>query len=619
VAYSHSNIVTKALIECVECKSGISTSNAETSFNESKGRGSGRTSVNALPVLFTLSQMASGDGGTEAQRVLGFLDLPGGPETMEKTTFPTVEKQITLPIRAACDKALYDMLVEEVRLTLHDDSDHFNRWIHSVTEGGDLCESEYPQIFVSMDMGWNKRSSGRRYDSLSGHCCLVGQRTRRPILKAVKSKFCRYCSAHARKQEESEQEVIVGNHVCPHNHDGSSGSMESLALVDMIKELWFKYHVAVDRIVTDDDSSMAANCRRSSEQNDKGMLPHPIKEPMFVADPAHRKKTLRNKLYKLLSQKKDDRLDLSAMDIVRLCKNFIYYIRSSTNMDEDERVRKAAVIYEHHFDCHDYCGNFCRRKLELETGDDEQSEKFYRCKVRNKELYVRIKSIIDEYITKDRLAELTHGKDTNVNECLNQVIAWFAPKNKTYGGSYSLENRVSIAVGVFNKGYLAFFSNLLERLGIQPTEGQLAYFRSQDKDRNRRRQLQTTAEHKKKRQKTVYEKLRQHTENAKKALARAEKAEYRAGVAVEPIQDTVRPCKCGSITHKTRRHRLCPMNPQRLATTIEHGEDVDQNTEEQSLFDSLPLASGRSQEIDALAVETITEEFDLDTNEVNDS
>ena len=36
-------------------------------------------------------------------------------------------------------------------------------------------------LTVSYDMGWNKRSSGHRYDSLSGHAFIIDAYTRRII------------------------------------------------------------------------------------------------------------------------------------------------------------------------------------------------------------------------------------------------------------------------------------------------------------------------------------------------------------------------------------------------------------------------------------------------------
>ena len=69
----------------------------------------------------------------------------------------------------------------------------------------------------------------------------------------------------------------------------------------------------------------------------------------------------------------------------------------------------------------------------------QQSERLYRCKTKDKDLYERLAKIIARFITFDRLKEGAHGMDTNVNESLNNTISYFAPKNRVS----LLRNKVS--------------------------------------------------------------------------------------------------------------------------------------------------------------------------------
>ena len=89
----------------------------------------------------------------------------------------------------------------------------FNNW----TEG------ERDDIFVGLrvayDMGWQKKSSGRRYDSLSGHCFLFGLETKKIIGMKIFSKVCSICDNKKRKGPPPQ-------HECPKNWEGSSGAME---------------------------------------------------------------------------------------------------------------------------------------------------------------------------------------------------------------------------------------------------------------------------------------------------------------------------------------------------------------------------------------------------------
>ena len=60
-------------------------------------------------------------------------------------------------------------------------------------------------INVSFDMGWQKRSTGRNYDSRSGHAFLIGLNTKKVIASIVYSKECRKCSAHEKLADENWQ------------------------------------------------------------------------------------------------------------------------------------------------------------------------------------------------------------------------------------------------------------------------------------------------------------------------------------------------------------------------------------------------------------------------------
>ena len=51
------------------------------------------------------------------------------------------------------------------------------------------------KLTVTYDMGWQKRSSGRRYDSSSGHAFIIGARIKGIIGMVLYSKACRKCDA----------------------------------------------------------------------------------------------------------------------------------------------------------------------------------------------------------------------------------------------------------------------------------------------------------------------------------------------------------------------------------------------------------------------------------------
>ena len=153
-----------------------------------------------------------------------------------------------------------------------------------------------------MDMGWQKRSRGRKYDSNSRHAFSIALTNRKPVGMCLRNKYCRICSIWQTKQKEAPV------HNCKRIHIGSSGSMESSALIEMVEWLFFEKFCIVEYVVTDDDSKMKAHTKWSNadwarhfnlpvpgdKDRSSGMLRYPCYQPDFLADLAHRKKTLRN-------------------------------------------------------------------------------------------------------------------------------------------------------------------------------------------------------------------------------------------------------------------------------------------------------------------------------------
>lgn len=110
---------------------------------------------------------------------------------------------------------------------------------------------------------------------------------------------------------------------------GSSGSVEPLAVLAMVKEMFGTHQVIISTLVTDDDSSIKAKLKWSDEDHvinnnttevptiingngnvvdrpNHGGLPGNMPQPTFVADPNHRKKTLKGVLCKLAASRVAD-------------------------------------------------------------------------------------------------------------------------------------------------------------------------------------------------------------------------------------------------------------------------------------------------------------------------
>ena len=70
-------------------------------------------------------------------------------------------------------------------------------------------------------MVWQKRSSGRRYDSSSGYAFIIGGISKGIIGMVIYSKAFLKCDAMDNKVEETEE------HECPKKFEGSSKIMEA--------------------------------------------------------------------------------------------------------------------------------------------------------------------------------------------------------------------------------------------------------------------------------------------------------------------------------------------------------------------------------------------------------
>jgi hypothetical protein len=193
------------------------------------------------------------------------------------------------------------------------------------------------------------------------------------------------------------------------------------------------------------------------------------------------------------------------------------------------------AVLEHHFDEHKYCGNWCPRKRQT----NEQlasSDRYYRCKTKDAKLYATLHNLISRFVTLERLREVGHSMDTQVNESLNNTIAWLAPKNKCYGGSQSLNNRISIAVGISTLGYNKFFVRMFHALGITMTPNIQHFLDVKEKKRSRRIAKAKTREAKKDRNKSRYDKLRKE-ERLKRMAKKRKDGTYRTGMNMDDDDD----------------------------------------------------------------------------------
>lgn len=123
-------------------------------------------------------------------------------------------------------------------------------------------------------MGWQKRSTGRLYDSLSGHGFIFGCKTGNIIGFCVKSKACSVCS------NTNSLNIPAEEHDCQVNWSGASGAMEAGVALEVCIALHDDsgFNVYIDSITSDDDSTMRAHLQyeRIAESSQIASPPPPF-------------------------------------------------------------------------------------------------------------------------------------------------------------------------------------------------------------------------------------------------------------------------------------------------------------------------------------------------------
>ena len=326
-----------------------------------------------------LAAFYCGTGPDGTARNNAFMGVPGC-KSWERSCHNHSSK-VTKLIRSVVDKVIDNALREEItasiRLKLEHLSDEEKN--KAITAYFNKDKDNIPDaikkigLIFSYDMGWQKRSTGKIYDSLSGHAFIIGAITGKVIGYKVKSKSCSKCKTANTLDIDAEE------HDCQINFDGSSGAMEAAVALELCIQLHDgEYDVYVEKIVSDDDSTMRAHLRHVSQG---GKLPDRIPPPIFLADPSHRIKVMAKPLFKMAKSESKDPERCKKIDALRLKKYIGCWIYQNRNLPIEEFMAKTSAPVEHLFNCHEWCDHqWCwakeleLKKMELVTAN-KTSEK----------------------------------------------------------------------------------------------------------------------------------------------------------------------------------------------------------------------------------------------------
>ena len=186
------------------------------------------------------------------------------------------------------------------------------------------------------------------------------------------------------------------------------------------------------------------------------------------------------------------------------------------SIDADEIVDAQ---YFAKLDTHDDAANvFSNTELEdlkkRELALMERNERgYYRSKLEHAELYTQMSAVYQPYIKEEMLEMLRHPWSTQTNEAMNQSVAAYAPKGKTFSLTDSLDTRVSIAGSIQIVGYFKFWDQVFRKLNIVMDPNLRKHLQSRDRIKKKKSEKQKTKEGNKLRGEKKYEKLNKSTED----------------------------------------------------------------------------------------------------------
>ncbi|XP_058789690.1 uncharacterized protein LOC131663346 [Phymastichus coffea] len=321
------------------------------------------------------------------------------------------------------------------------------------------------RLIGGLDNGWQRRGTGRSYNSSSGHTSMRARQSGKMIGRAGRTKKCAKC---ARERNPTD-------HDCRLNYNKSSKSMEA----DMAKELIIdnsllnKYNAMISVLIMDDDSSTICALRREAEE--------------FIekwSDMNHAKKNLTKKLIPLkMSQK--------VQDYFSNC----FSIAIQQNRSNADGVRAALLsIVPHAFGEHNQCGKWCKYS--------ELGEKYVHVNLPHGKpladinLRVKLSEIFSKF--SNDAHKLAPCGSTQGNESFNNVVASKHPKHRHYAGSESFVVRVAAAVCQWNLGTV-YVVHVNLKLGLPPGHFAMQYRQTKDQKRKRKAVEASTIQKKRKR------------------------------------------------------------------------------------------------------------------------
>ena len=197
--------------------------------------GKGSITDSEINIRAIMAAFYCGTGAGDIGNVASFLGISGG-KSWERSFGNHAPKMCKL-ITSVVNGVIATSLKNEIRATIKYELEKAKYSTEEIDKAINAFFSNdhenIPELIrkvgltISYDMGWQKRSTGKVYDSMSGHGFIFGVHTGNIIGYRVKSKSCAICNkANFMKQKPPA-------HDCTINWEGASGGMEAGVALEM--------------------------------------------------------------------------------------------------------------------------------------------------------------------------------------------------------------------------------------------------------------------------------------------------------------------------------------------------------------------------------------------------
>ncbi|XP_055999332.1 uncharacterized protein LOC125677071 [Ostrea edulis] len=312
-----------------------------------------------------------GYGTTHVNALLAALNIPGITDKSLKKR----EREVGEHLEEMAGQSCNEILQEEMKLTAGD-------------------------ITVSFGGAWQKRGTGRGYNSLTGHASLFGEKTKKVVSFSSKSKKCRICSVATTKG------VPPRKHNCRRNWHGSAKAMEPAMACEMLTAIQDE-GCKVGTLVMDNDSTTIARVKATVD-------PHITKR----ADRNHTKKGFTGALMELANTHKLLKNQKVRGHIERC---FTYCVQQNKGKAKQLETELDKIV-PHLYGEHEYCGTWCRSENTNYKPRNLPYGKPLSCTL----LREALEGLLKKYSSK--ADELAMMGSTQVNENFNHMVSAKAPK-----------------------------------------------------------------------------------------------------------------------------------------------------------------------------------------------